>query len=341
VVLVGTGCTAAQVATGIADLTERLTIVQRQPNWVIPNPKVLELVPELERWGWENIPFVYKWARVESMSPAVNRGPWREEARLDPEYHARTGRISALNDQIQDMGRAYVRQKFADRPDIAAKVVPNFPPFAKRQVLDPGYFDTLLKPNVDLVEGEVVAFEADHAVLRDGTRLPADAVVLATGFKLDFFSTLDIVGRDGRELRHAWNPRPMAYLGLTVPGFPNFYITCGPNSGLASDHATLGEQQVHYIIESLQLMLEDGLASMEVTQDAFDAYNAVLDEDLRDTVFDGHKGAAHGYYRHESGRSVLAYPRANIEYWTDLRRPVLADHILTPRSVRDLVLHTE
>lgn len=331
VVLVGTGCTAAQVATGVVDRTRRLTIVQRQPNWVLPNPLVLREVPAVERWGWENIPFVYKWARVESMSPAINRGPMRDEATLDPEYHARTGGISALNDQIQRLGRAYASEKLGDRPDLLAKVIPDFPPFAKRQVLDPGYFDALRKPNVDLVEGEVVALDGDAVVLADGTRLRADAVILATGFRLDFFSTLEVIGRDGVDLRAEWSPRPKAYLGLTVPGFPNFFVTCGPNSGLASDHATLGEQQVHYIVESLQLMLEEDVAALEVTREAFDAYNEMIDDCLARTVFDGHKGSAHGYYRHESGRSVLAYPKANVEYWTALRRPVLADHHVTRR----------
>jgi cation diffusion facilitator CzcD-associated flavoprotein CzcO len=334
VVLVGTGCTAAQVATGIAERSRRLTIVQRQPNWVIPNPLVLKEVPELERWGWEKIPFVYKWSRVESMSPGINRGPMRDEATFDPDHHARTGGISALNDQIKDLARAYAAEKLGHRPDLLAKVLPSFPPFAKRQVLDPGYYDTLLRPNVELVEGELAGLEEHAVVLADGTRLPADAVILATGFKLDFFSTLEVVGRGGRDLRAAWSPRPMAYLGLTVPGFPNFFVTCGPNSGLASDHATLGEQQVHYIIEALQLMLEEDIVALDVTREAFERYNEMIDECLRRTVFDGHKGTAHGYYRHESGRSVLAYPKANIEYWTDLRRPALADYHLTRRPAR-------
>lgn len=331
VVLVGTGCTAAQVATGVADRAESLTIVQRQPNWVIPNARVLQSVGELERWCLERIPYVAQWSRAQSMSPVLGKGPYRDEIMFDPAWHERTGGISPLNDQIAALGRSYIQETFADRPELVRALTPTFPPFAKRQVLDPGYFMTLKKPSVHLVEGELVALDADGAVCADGRRIPADVVILATGFKLDFFSTLSVIGRDGRELRDAWTPRPQAYLGLTVPGFPNFFITCGPNSGLSTSHTTLGEQQVHYVVEALQLMLEQRLAAIDVRPEAFAAYNAQLDAELRQTVFDGHKGTAHGYYRHSSGRSVLAYPRANIEYWTQLRRPDLDDYVTTPR----------
>jgi hypothetical protein len=121
----------------------------------------------------------------------------------------------------------------------------------------------------------------------------------------------------------------MLYLGLTVPGFPNLFVTCGPNSGLSAAHTTLSEQQVCYIVESLQALVDNDLSSMEVRAEACTAYNDDLQREMQRTVW-LNGGTAHGYYKHRTGRIVLGYPYANVRYWQALRRPDLADYDLTP-----------
>ena len=123
-----------------------------------------------------------------------------------------------------------------DRPDLIAKCVPTYPPYGKRILLDNGWFRTLTKPNVELVTDADRPFHPRrHRQRPTASSAPADIIVVSTGFKVtEMAARLNITGRDGKRLADTWaNDNPTAYLGLTVPGFPNFFTMLGPNSGPA------------------------------------------------------------------------------------------------------------
>jgi len=327
VVLVGVGCTGVQLATNIADRVKSLTIVQRQPEWILPNDQVLQPVPEIERWTIGNIPYVHQWKRLQNLAPTLRSA--RGMLVIDPEWRARTGGVSKLNDGLCDVSRRYIEHHFGDQPEMVKKLTPGYPYFAKRPILDCGYYPTLKKSNVQLVVGELASCEPNTVVLADGTRVEADVLLLATGFHLDFLTQFDVVGREGRELRKAWSPYPFAYQGMLTPGFPNFFFTCGPNSQLSAAHSVISEEQVHYIVELLQTMVDQNIDAAEIGEPACEEFNRDLNALLDRTVWIN-RGNAHGYYRHESGRMVLGYPRHNSLYWKDLRSPVLEHFVFTP-----------
>ena len=118
------------------------------------------------------------------------------------------------------------------RPDLIEKCVPTYPPYGKRILLDNNWFRTLTKPNVELVTDKIDHFAKDGIVASDGKLRPADIIVISTGFKVtEMAARLNINGRDGKNLKVAWaSDNPTAYLGLTVPDFPNFFVMLGPNS---------------------------------------------------------------------------------------------------------------
>ena len=141
-------------------------------------------------------------------------------------------------------------------------------------------------------------------------------------------------------LRETWTAKGLDVSGLTQNQltdnqfyllFPNFFITAGPNSALASSHTVLAEQQVHYVVKCLKRMVEDDLATMEVTQQACDAFNDMLQERMENTIWI-QSGSAHGYYRHHTGKIVLAFPGPNVEYWKMLRRPEMSDYAVEPNA---------
>ena len=322
IVVVGTGASAAQIVTGLAERAGHLTVIQRQPNYMLPDPRVLQEVDPDERWALQNIPFVAQWQRLQWFSSMMTRT--MSPAQIDPDFRARTGGVSQINEATRQLSLSYIARKFADRPDLLEKLTPDFPFFAKRPILDCGYYDTLLRPDVDMVQGELQSCDADAVVLSDGTRIECEALVLATGYALEYFSGFDIRGRDGIALQDVWTPNPFAYKGMEVPGFPNYFITAGPNCALASSHTVMAEQQVHYIVEMLKTMVENDLATVEVTDEACRAYNEKLQADLEQTIWI-QSGTAHGYYRHHTGKIVLGLPYANVIYWAMLRRPDM-DH---------------
>jgi 4-hydroxyacetophenone monooxygenase len=331
VVLLGTGCTAVQIAAAVAEDVEHLTVVQRQPHWISPAKDVLETVPDGVRWAMTHIPFYQQWFRLKTYWYASDN--LYDIPRIDPAWQKAHVSSSPANDQLMQVCLAYLDRKLGDRPDLKQKLTPDFPPFAKRIVKDPGYFDTLKRENVELLTGTIERFGAGSVTVTGGLDLDCDVVIYATGFNVDFLSTLDITGRDSLRLNDVWQSGldPRAYLGVSVPGFPNFFTTAGPNSAPnhGGGHNLTSEEQVHYIIECLQLLVEREAAALEPTQEATDDYNARVDVEMDRTVWK-HGGTAHGYYRNGAGRAVVACPWRMLDYWTALRQPDPTHYLITP-----------
>jgi cation diffusion facilitator CzcD-associated flavoprotein CzcO len=329
VAIIGTGCSGVQLTRAISEYASHVTTVQRQPDYIIPNPQALAPVPALERWAMENIPYVTQWKRMQSLASQMM--DMRGMMAMDKEWHEKTGGFGQMNEIVTKMSLDYLQSKFPDDPEMVRKLTPPYPLYAKRPILDCGYYDALKLPHVDLVEGELKSFEEDAIILSDGTRIECDAVVLATGFHLDWYSDMHYAGRNGKTLKESFTPYPYAYEGITVPDFPNLFITHGPNCNLTANAAVIGEQQVHYIVEMLQIMTNEGISAVEPKEDATRAYNEWTQEKLLDTAW-YRKGKAHGYYRHDAeGRIVIATPRHNSTVWHAMRAPNMDHFAVTVR----------
>jgi 4-hydroxyacetophenone monooxygenase len=309
IVLLGSGCTGVQIAVGVAPEAGRLTIVQRQPNWIMPSGKVADNVPARERWAFENIPFFLEWSRL--AAPRMMSGGdalWR----VDPEWAKTHGSISETNEQMAQRCLDYLQAKLGERSDLIELLTPDYPFFAKRPMLDCGYVEILKRSNVELRQDIIERVEPDGVVLAEHGKVECDVLILATGFELDFLRTYEIVGRGGAVLAQRFGAEPRAYLGLNVPDFPNFFISSGPNSltvsvAVGGGHNTTAEQQVQYFMACLSLMRDQHLASIDVTEEAAASYDAQIDEYNGTTVW-CRGGSAHGYYRGKTGRPQIFMP---------------------------------
>jgi 4-hydroxyacetophenone monooxygenase len=326
VVQIGVGCSGVQLAAAIADEVGHLDIVMRQPEYIIPNAQAKADVDPLDRAAQELIPFVAQWRRLQGLASAL--ADMKGMMTIDPEWREKTGRVSQFNDAITDMSLGLIKSSFPNDPEMVRKLSPNYPLFAKRPILDAGYYETLKKSNVKLIEGALAACEEDAVVLADGTRIKCDVLLLATGFHLDYCTQFDISGRNGKTLRDTFTPAPYAYEGQLVPGFPNLFIMGGPNSFLVANHAVVSEQQTHYVIETLQAMVDQNVSSVDVSEQACEEYNKGIEESLEMTLW-VNKGSAHGYYRHASGKVVIAIGRHNSEIWHNTRVPNLQHFEMT------------
>ena len=328
VVLVGTGATACQVVTGIAAQVDSLTVVQRQPTWMLPNTLLSVPLEDAERWARENLPYYIQWSRARTWYLA-GFAPHNQVIRVDPEWRKTHDTVSAANDYAVRRCLAYLDEKLADRPDLLAKMRPEYPMFAKYPVGDCGYIDSLKRDNVTLKLGSIRTFEPDGVVLTDGTKVECDIAVMATGFDMEFLSFMDVEGIDGRQLNEVWKNglEPYAYMGMMVPGFPNFFVTCGPNSiALGGGHSYISECEVHYIVECLQILIENDLQSMEPTEEETERQNQDIDAFLDGTVFK-QAGGANGWFRTESGRVRALGMWSGIEAWKQHRTPDLSKFI--------------
>ena len=321
VVLVGTGCSGVQIATALADRVGELVIVQRQAEHILPNPAAHDAVDPLEIWQMEHIPFVVQWKRLQSLSSALS--DMHGMVMRDEEHSRKTGGFGPINDGIAAMCRSYLESHFDD-PAMRDLLWPDFPVFAKRPILDCGFYDTLKKPDVRIVRGAMAATDETGVILADGSRIDCDAIVLATGYKLHFGRQFAIVGREGRALAEVFEPWPFSYEGMLVPGFPNFVFMGAPYSYLVANHAVVSEQQVHYTIELLQWMVDDHLASVDVSAEATRRFVEEMDAGLANTAW-VMCGNAHGYYRDKGKKVILAVPRHNSHTWHLTRSPRQAD----------------
>jgi cation diffusion facilitator CzcD-associated flavoprotein CzcO len=249
----------------------------------------------------------------------------------DEGYAAQTGGFGPINDGMRMMCEGYLKSHFPNDPEMVEMLTPSYPVFAKRPILDCGFYDTLKKPNVNIVRGELSAFEETAVVLKDGSRIECDAVVLCTGYQLHFGRQFDIVGKTGKSLKETFEPWPFSYEGMLIPNFPNFVFMGAPYSYLVANHAVVSEQQVHYIVELLQWMVDEGLSSVDVTEEATRAFVDDVDAELSKTAWVNH-GNAHGYYRDKGQKVILAIPRHNSRIWHDLRSPRTEDFEVTRRA---------
>jgi len=229
VLMIGNGASAMQIGPEIQNQVESLTIFQRSPHWASPFEQFRKPVPEPLRYLLNEVPLYRNWYRM--------RLGWTYNDRVydslqkDPDWKHPERSLNAVNDAHRAYFVDYIKTELGDRTDLLDKVVPDYPPFGKRLLMDNGWYRMLRNPKVTLVDSSIERIDGDAVVTRDGERHAGDVLLIATGFNvLQFLSTYDLVGRSGRNLRDVWGADDAtAYLGTVVPDFPNFFTLYGPN----------------------------------------------------------------------------------------------------------------
>lgn len=313
VAMIGTGATGIQVGPAIVDEVEHLSIFQRSKHWIIRHPMYHEHVPEAVTWATKNIPYYIDWFRFQLFWAASDG--FHPTLRIDPEWKDSEHSLNEKNAQMREELIAYIKSEVGDRTDLLEKVIPDYPPFGKRMLRDNNWFKMLCRPNVDLFAGDVERIEKD-GVVAGGKKYPADVIVLATGFQASrMLAPMDIQGRDGKTIRGLWGEDdPRAHLGITVPGFPNFFILYGPNTNLAHGGSAFfhSECQVRYISEAIREMLENNFDELEVKEEPFKEYTDKVDAEHRQLVW-SHPGVT-SWYKNKQGRVTMNSPWTLADY---------------------------
>ena len=326
VAVIGTGATAMQLVPSIADRVASVTVYQRSAQWARPVAGYSDPIAEGARWLLAHLPFYVQWYRFNMF--------WRYGdgllpfLRKDPEWPYPDRAVNKGNDRHRQELTEFILSELKDRSDLIEKCVPTYPPYGKRILLDNGWFRTLTKPNVELVTDPIDHFARDGIVTSGGKLRPADVIVISTGFKVtEMAARLNIAGRDGKSLAEAWaDDNPTAYLGLTVPDFPNFFCMLGPNSGPAHGGSVIfqSECQSRYITACLVEMMEHGIAAIDVRQDVHDRYVRDVDAEHAQMIWT-HPGMT-TYYRNKQGRVFSAMPWRFVDYWAMTHDPDLGQY---------------
>jgi 4-hydroxyacetophenone monooxygenase len=329
VAVIGTGATSMQLVPAIAGRVASVTVYQRSAQWARPVKGYADPISEGARWLLAHLPFYVQWYRFNMF--------WRYGdgllpfLRKDPAWPHPERAVNKGNDRHRQELTDFILTELKDRPDLISKCVPTYPPYGKRILLDNNWFKTLTRDNVELVTDPIDHFDRDGIVTADGERRPADVIVVATGFKVtEMAARLNISGRDGKNLREAWaNDNPTAFLGLTVPDFPNFFCMLGPNAGPAHGGSVIfqSECQSRYISACLVDMIEHDVAAIDVRPDVLDDYVRKVDAEHEGMIWT-HPGMS-TYYRNSSGRVFSAMPWRFVDYWRMTHDPDLGQYRLT------------
>jgi cation diffusion facilitator CzcD-associated flavoprotein CzcO len=299
VAVVGTGCSAIQVVPAIQPIVEHVDVYQRSPGWTIPKmdyayseraQRLFERFPVLQRLDRAAI-----FAFMELGAVAMTGRRW-----LLPPFRAVARR------QIT---------KAIDDPELRAKVTPGDEIGCKRLMLTDEWYPTLTKPNVELVADRIAEVTATGVRTEDGIERRADVLVLGTGFKSHgFVAPMQIAGADGRTLAQEWAHVPRAYLGMSVPGFPNLFLLYGPNTngGTGSVIYTI-EAGMGHVIAALDELARADARAIEVRPDAAEAFDRELRAALAGTVW--HSGCTN-WYVDENGNDPNQWPWL----WSTYRR---------------------
>jgi 4-hydroxyacetophenone monooxygenase len=250
--------------------------------------------------------------------------------RKDPAWPHPERSLNAVNDRHRQEMTDHIAKELANRPDLIAKCIPSYPPYGKRILLDNGWYQSLLRPNVVLVTEKITRLSESAVHTADGQEHPADIVVLSTGYQItEMAAQLNISGVGAVGLRDAWgDDNATAYLGITVPDFPNFFIMQGPSTGLGHGGSQIfqAECQVRYITTLLARLIERNGKTINVRRSVYDRYVERVDE-LHKNLIWTHPGMS-TYYRNKHGRVVSVSPFSLVQYWHMTHDPDLADYAI-------------
>jgi cation diffusion facilitator CzcD-associated flavoprotein CzcO len=304
VAVIGTGASAVQVVPSIAPLVGRLSVFQRTPAWVVPKQdsiigervqRLFRRYPRLMR-----LRRLFLYAITEVMGPIIF---------LDSPRLSRIG---------EHMSERHLRRCVVN-PALRDKLRPHFQFGCKRVLISDDYWPAFERENVELVTDAITEVRDDRIVTADGREHPADAIVLATGFALGLASApFRIVGLGGVTLDDVWRNGAVAYKGVAVSGFPNWFIMMGPNTGPGHTSVLVyTESQIEYTLQAIRSMIAEGIKYVSVRQDVQDKYNAGIQGRMRHMSW---SSGCSSWYLSENGKNHSLYPGFASEYFLRTRK---------------------
>ena len=315
VAVIGTGASSFQIVPELAKEVAELYVFQRSPAWMYPNDIYHDKVSEYKKWLLEHIPYYSKWYRFLIFWPGSDG--LMPSLKIDPEWPYKDRSVNAINDNQRQVFTDYIKKMVGDDPDLFSKVLPTYPPFVKRMLQDNGsWLKTLKKENVNLITEDIKVIEKKGIVTDDEKLHEVEVIIYATGFYgSEFLSSLQVEGKDGISLKEVWKDEPEAYLGITIPNFPNLFCLYGPATNLAHAGTIIfhSECQIKYIMECIRFLIEKGGKELECKEEANKLYNLKLQEALSKIVFS--HGSTESWYKNSKGKVVTTSPWLLKDYW--------------------------
>ena len=305
--IVGNAASAIQFIPEIAKKAGKLVVFQRSANWMVPKGD-RDYSQGEKRW-FGRLPWLAKLMRWLT---------WLQYERLFPLFQQKRRKAAAMTKTSLDDLKGQVED-----PELQRALTPDYPIGGKRILFSDDYYAALTRDNVDLVTSGIARVTSDAVLTDDGQSHPVDALILATGFdSTSFLIPMQIEGLQGRSLRDEWGKEPAAYLGMTVSGFPNFFMMYGPNTNLGHNSIIfMIECQANYIVGMIRKLFDQGIGALDLRQDIMDAYNERIQKELSTSVW---ATTDRSWYKNDAGRITNNWSGTTLRYWWMTRRTDLS-----------------
>ena len=314
--VVGNAASAIQFIPQIAPGASRVYIFQRSANWMLPRGDRSYSEHEKRLYGWNPwIAKLYRWAI------------WAQHEMNWPMFR----RSQFLARRTAQLAEQNMRSIVKD-PKLQQALVPDYPIGGKRILISDDYYQSLNRENVELVTAPIDHVEAEAIVTTDKRSLPVDVIIFATGFEsTDFLAPMAIEGRGGRSLKDEWRDGARAYLGISVPDFPNLFLMYGPNTNLGHNSIIfMIECQTNYILECLAQMDSRELAAIDLRREVLERFDSKLQDELQRSAW---AATGKSWYKTEAGRITNNWFGSTTRYWWKTRNVDLSLYSGVPASL--------
>lgn len=307
VAVIGTGATAVQLIPEIAKEARQLDVYQRTPIWVLKKPD--RTLPSWLKTLFRTVPGLQRTLRgaTDAASETLmvlsaiyyRQAPW-------------------LVRMCEDAGVRNMREQLPGREDLWDKLTPKYGFGCKRPTFSNEYFSTFGRENVDLLTTPIQHITARGITTSDGRSRRIDTLILATGYKTfekGNIPSFEVVGSNGIDLGEFWHDnRYQAYEGLTVPGYPNFYIMLGPYALIGTSYFKMVEGNACHLSRCIREANREGATRVEISQAAHDAYFENIQQRQQNTVFLNHNcSLSNSYYFDHHGDAPMLRPSTSVE----------------------------
>ncbi|WP_203734787.1 flavin-containing monooxygenase [Paractinoplanes durhamensis] len=298
VAVVGTGSTAVQIVPAIAPAAGQVYVYQREPGWV--EPKNEHDFTARQRWIFRNVPLAQRLNRAW----IFHKGNRRFRG-----YDTGSGR----QQRMRALCERFITTTIKD-PITRTAVKPDYPWGCKRPILSSNFYPSLNRDDVELVPHAVYRVTPTGLIDATGTERQVDVLVLSTGFQpTKFLAGIDVKGRDGRGIHDVWRERASAFMGITVPGFPNFFILYGPNTNGGVSVIAQLERQAEVVAGAVRRLSRGRRRSIDTSPEAARRFVAWVDRKLA-TSASAMNAGCHNYYHDPSGHNVTQWPGGHLAY---------------------------
>lgn len=304
VAVIGTGASAIQFIPEIVKKVAQLDVYQRTAPWILPRPD--RPVSAAERW------LLGKLKPLQWLYRGINYLQY--EMRL-----IAFAKAPSLMKLIQRQALRHIAAQIPDNAELRRKLTPDYTMGCKRILIMNSYYPALTRPNVALYTDGIAQVRTHSILTRGGEERAVDAIILGTGFDVEHsLGSIEVRGRNGRLLSQSAEGGLEAYKGTALPGFPNFFMIAGPNTGLGHNSMIyMIESNVNYLMAAIRAIREQGLHSVEVRPEVTRDYNLVIQQRLAGTVWNS---GCKSWYLAASGKNNTLWPGFTFEYRRITRR---------------------